>query len=114
MSTRCPLLKLPAELRNRKLGSFAIATAVVPWFPGNTLIVGLAIYKSVLSTSAPLSIHSPQVSRRFEEYKKYDLDLDTFNSGSSHADFNKIKYVNKQLYCETTGLEFKYNETKIE
>jgi hypothetical protein len=26
----------------------------------------------------------------------------------------KTKYVNKQLYCETTGLEFKYNETKIE
>jgi hypothetical protein len=33
--------------------------------------------------------------------------------GPSYEEFNQLKYVNKQLYSETAGLEFKYNEVDL-
>ncbi|KAG9186034.1 hypothetical protein G6011_02590 [Alternaria panax] len=89
MSTQLGLFDLPAELRNR-------------------------IYEFVLSSPTALILHSPHAPRHLKPYKRYDPDLKAFNTGSSLIELNELKYVNKQLYSETAGLEFAFNDVKVE
>jgi hypothetical protein len=74
----------------------------------------LDIYKLVLSSSTPLHLQSPQAPRQIVSYSWKVGALGVCAPVKRYIEFNKLKYVNKQVYSETAGLEFKYNSFKIE
>ncbi|KAI4953036.1 hypothetical protein J4E86_006575 [Alternaria arbusti] len=88
MSTESPLLKLPGELRNK-------------------------IYELALSSPSPLYLHSPEAPRQVVRHSENLGALGTPSPVKRYVEFNMLKYVNRQLYSETAGLDFKYNSFKI-
>ena len=84
MASTSPLLDLPAELRN-------------------------TIYGLALTHSKPLHYRKP----KGDGDKSY-LYLPEAPSQQVHdqkpVEYNQLKYVNKQLYAETAGLELKFND----
>ncbi|KAI4607599.1 hypothetical protein J4E83_009496 [Alternaria metachromatica] len=88
MSTESPLLKLPGELRNK-------------------------IYELVLTSPSPLYLHSPEAPRQVVRHSENLGALGTPSPVKRYVEFNMLKYVNRQLYSETAGLDFKYNSFKI-
>jgi len=84
MASTSPLLCLPAELRN-------------------------TIYELALTHTKPLHYRKPEG----DEDKSY-LYLPEAPSQQMHdekpVEYNQLKYVNKQLWAETAGLELKFND----
>jgi len=93
----CPFLDLPPEIRNH-IYQFALTSAFgylrlqSPSEPGTT------IHSSV----------SPSIDDAFHRtllINSDDADLDT--------EFNQLKFVSKQLYQETAGIEVRFNDIVI-
>jgi hypothetical protein len=95
-----PFLRLPAELRNT-IYELAL-TAPKP-----------------LSQKIPVRYHEGECGEceRVEERPflyHYDEPDDPVTGSPSPIEFNQLKYVNKQIYAETVGLELKYNDIALD
>lgn len=86
MQTPSPLLDLPGELRN--------------W-----------IFKYALISPEPLYYHSRSdaTSSTMGTILKLGILVEKLDALEPVQEFNQLKFVNKQLYAETAGLEIKYN-----
>jgi hypothetical protein len=86
MASDSPLLRLPAELRN-------------------------TIYELVPTAPRPLYYRKPEDGRKSCLYLRAGSQQQTHVE--PHMEYNQLKYVSKQLYGETTGLELKYNDVVL-
>jgi len=71
------------------------------------------IYELALTSPSPLYLHSPEAPRQVVRRSDNPDVLVTPSPVKRYVEFNKLKYVNRQLYSETAGLDFKYNSFKI-
>jgi hypothetical protein len=87
MSDSSILLRLPAEIRNR-------------------------VYSFALSSSSPLEIVQTYNRKLILSDKETGETSQEFND-ARQMEFNKLKYVNKQLCSETAHLELQYNDIAV-
>ncbi|KAF1848609.1 uncharacterized protein K460DRAFT_403891 [Cucurbitaria berberidis CBS 394.84] len=98
-ASQSPLLRLCGEIRNR-IFEYALTSSTPLHHSLDTQTPRFAV------TMVPVPQFLLNISQHpilIEENVLRDLNL------RQHPEFNQLKYVNKQLYAETAGLEIQYN-----